>query len=76
MNRSSLALSSFIFVALAYAQATATAPLRTITVIGEGKVRVQPDIARVTFGAEVLRPQARRRDQRRLPNLPHRADTA
>ncbi|MGL4648269.1 MAG: SIMPL domain-containing protein, partial [Caldilineaceae bacterium] len=34
-------------------------PLRTITVVGEGKVRVEPDIARVTIGAETLRPSVR-----------------
>jgi uncharacterized protein len=43
----------------AQAQSPSTAPLRTITVIGEGKIRVQPDIARVTFGAEVLRPSVK-----------------
>lgn len=29
---------------------------RSITVVGEGKVRIQPDIARVTIGVEVVRP--------------------
>lgn len=43
----------------AQAQDNGAASVRTITVIGEGKVRVQPDIARVTFGAEVLRPSVK-----------------
>lgn len=29
---------------------------RTITVVGEGKVKVEPDIARVTIGVDVMRP--------------------
>lgn len=41
------------------AQSANPAPTRTITVVGEGKVRVQPDLARVTFGAEVLRPSVK-----------------
>lgn len=37
----------------------AASPTRTITVVGEGKVRVEPDTARVTIGVEVLRPSVR-----------------
>jgi hypothetical protein len=29
---------------------------RTITVVGEGKVTIEPDVARATFGVEVLKP--------------------
>lgn len=32
---------------------------RTITVVGEGKVSVEPDIARINIGVEVLRPTVR-----------------
>jgi uncharacterized protein YggE len=38
----------------AYAQATSAAAPRTITVVGEGKVRVQPDVAQASIGVEVL----------------------
>lgn len=34
-------------------------PARTITVVGEGEVRVKPDIARVTIGVETLRGNVR-----------------
>lgn len=37
---------------------TGTLP-RTITVVGTGKVRVEPDIARVTIGVDVARPTVR-----------------
>lgn len=37
----------------------AAMPARTITVVGEGEVRVKPDIARVTIGVEVLRNNVR-----------------
>jgi uncharacterized protein YggE len=36
-----------------YAEATSTSP-RTITVVGEGKVRIKPDIAQATIGVEVM----------------------
>jgi uncharacterized protein YggE len=32
---------------------------RTITVVGEGRVRVDPDIARINIGVEVMRPTVR-----------------
>lgn len=32
---------------------------RTMTVVGEGKVNVEPDIARINIGVEVLRPSVR-----------------
>lgn len=41
------------------AQAPAAAPGRTITVVGQGKVRIQPDVARANFGVEVARPSVR-----------------
>jgi uncharacterized protein len=37
---------------------TAPAP-RTITVVGEGTVRIQPDVARANFGVEVVRQSVR-----------------
>jgi uncharacterized protein YggE len=45
----------------ASAQDVAPVPLlpRTITVVGEGKVNVEPDIARINIGVEVLRPTVR-----------------
>lgn len=40
-----------------YAQASSNASLpRTITVLGEGKVKIKPDIARTNIGVEVLKP--------------------
>lgn len=41
------------------AQAAAGTPSRTITVVGQGKVRIQPDVARANFGVEVARPSVR-----------------
>lgn len=38
----------------AYAQANVPAAPRTITVVGEGKVRVKPDIAQASIGVEVI----------------------
>jgi len=38
-----------------HAEATSTLP-RTITVVGEGKVRIKPDIAQATIGVEVVKP--------------------
>lgn len=47
----------------ANAQDTAVAPTqalpRTITVVGEGQVKVEPDIARINIGVEVVRPTVR-----------------
>lgn len=40
----------------ALAQQSPTAPVKTITVIGDGKVKIKPDIARANIGVEVLRP--------------------
>lgn len=40
----------------ALAQETAPAALRTITVVGEGVVNVEPNVARTNIGVEVLRP--------------------
>lgn len=37
------------------AETTSTLP-RTITVVGEGKVRIKPDIAQATIGVEVMKP--------------------
>jgi uncharacterized protein YggE len=44
---------------VANAQASDSRPARTITVVGEGKVRIQPDVARTNFGVEVARPSVR-----------------
>lgn len=41
---------------VALAQQSTTAPVKTITVIGDGKVKIKPDIARANIGVEVLRP--------------------
>lgn len=41
------------------AQATTATPGRTITVVGEGKVSIEPDVARANFGVEVVRPTVR-----------------
>lgn len=41
------------------AQAPTAAPGRTITVVGQGKVRIQPDVARANFGVEVVKPSVR-----------------
>lgn len=41
---------------VALAQQNTTAPVKTITVIGDGKVKIKPDIARANIGVEVLRP--------------------
>lgn len=38
-----------------HAEATSTLP-RTITVVGEGRVRIKPDIAQATIGVEVIKP--------------------
>jgi len=38
------------------AQITPTTLPRTVTVVGEGKVSIEPDTARATIGVEVLRP--------------------
>ena len=38
-----------------HAETTPTLP-RTITVVGEGKVRIKPDIAQATIGVEVIKP--------------------
>ncbi len=38
-----------------HAEATSTTS-RTITVVGEGKVRIKPDIAQATIGVEVIKP--------------------
>jgi uncharacterized protein len=43
----------------ASAQAQAGLPARTITVVGQGKVRIQPDVARANFGVEVVKPSVR-----------------
>jgi uncharacterized protein len=43
----------------ALAQAETSSLARTITVVGEGTVRIQPDIARANFGVEVVRPTVR-----------------
>ena len=48
--------TGFLTVPTAEAQANeAAAPARTITVIGEGKITVEPDIARVTIGVETVK---------------------
>lgn len=41
-----------------YAQENVTAPVlpRTITVVGEGKTSIKPDVARVNIGVEVMKP--------------------
>lgn len=39
----------------AFAQQTSAAPVKTITVIGDGKVKIKPDIAKANIGVEVLR---------------------
>ena len=44
---------------IANAQAASAGAPRTITVVGEGKVRIQPDVARANFGVEVVRPSVR-----------------
>ncbi|HMN28924.1 MAG TPA: SIMPL domain-containing protein [Caldilineaceae bacterium] len=44
---------------IAKAQAASPVVGRTITVVGEGKVKIQPDIARANFGVEVVRPSVR-----------------
>ena len=56
-------LSTVAFAALngntaqsALAQTSAATPVKTITVIGDGKVKIKPDIARANIGVEVLRP--------------------
>jgi len=36
------------------AQAQSDAAMRTITVVGEGRVSIQPDVARANFGVEVM----------------------
>jgi uncharacterized protein YggE len=41
------------------AQSVPAAPARTITVVGEGKVNIEPDVAQVNFGVEVLAPSVR-----------------
>lgn len=41
------------------AVSASTAPGRSITVIGEGNVMIQPDVARANFGVEVVRPTVR-----------------
>jgi uncharacterized protein YggE len=47
-------------VAQAQAETTiATTTPGTITVVGEGTVRIQPDVARANFGVEVVRPTVR-----------------
>ncbi len=53
-----LALSSLgTGTRIAHAQEKATTSLlRTITVVGEGKVSIKPDVARATIGVEVLKP--------------------
>ncbi len=50
---------------IAWAQDAPSAPIpltnvtRTITVVGEGEVKVAPDIARVNIGVDVMRPSVR-----------------
>jgi uncharacterized protein YggE len=41
---------------LGFSSAYAQSPQGTITVIGEGKVRIKPDMAQVTIGVEVIKP--------------------
>jgi uncharacterized protein YggE len=41
---------------IALAQDAPDTPARTITVVGEGKVNVQPDVARVNIGVETVKP--------------------
>jgi uncharacterized protein len=41
------------------AQSVPAAPVRTITVVGEGKVNIEPDIALANFGVEVMGPSVR-----------------
>lgn len=41
---------------VALAQATTTTPARTITVVGEGKVTVKPDLASINIGVETVKP--------------------
>lgn len=41
------------------AQAASAGGMRTITVVGEGKVRIQPDVARANFGVEVVQSSVR-----------------
>lgn len=43
----------------ANAQQAAPVALSTITVVGEGKVKVEPDIVRINIGVEVMRPSVR-----------------
>lgn len=40
---------------MAFAQQATSAPVKTITVIGDGKVKIKPDIAKANIGVEVLR---------------------
>lgn len=42
--------------ALAQAPASQPTGLRTITVVGDGKVNIEPDVARVNIGVETLQP--------------------
>lgn len=46
---------SWLRTPAALAQDTATGALRTITVVGEGVVNVEPNVARTNIGVEVLR---------------------
>lgn len=46
-------------IASPVAQAQANTTDRTITVVGEGTVRIQPDVARANFGVEVISPSVR-----------------
>jgi uncharacterized protein len=59
----SVAFATFGFAStpVAYAQnGESAAPLpRTITVVGEGKVKIKPDIARAQIGVEVMKPSVK-----------------
>jgi uncharacterized protein len=59
---STLALSAYSWwsaAPVAQAQAIAPSGARTITVVGEGTVKIEPDIARANFGVEVMRQTVR-----------------
>lgn len=72
MRKSSFGIAAFVLVIalvagivlgrgnfapqIAQAQAEETGHQRTVTVVGEGVVKIKPDIAQVTIGVEVVKP--------------------
>ncbi len=51
------------------ATAGASSPIRTITVVGNGMVKAQPDIARVTVGVETTAPAAQQASEQARTNM-------